>query len=241
MTQTGLELVGPVLDRPVMSQRWDDVVFLHWRYDPAEVQRLLPAGVEVDVFDGAAWVALVPFRMLDLALPGGRRLPFGTFPEVNVRTYVRSRSRRGVWFFSLDIDRVAPTAVARAVYRLPYCVGRVDHVRVHDLVSTRVERRWPAGERPITAELTVRTGDPLDAADPLARFLTARWGLISARPGGRPRWAPVEHPVWPLHDAELVHLEERLVTAAGLTEPEGEPHVMWSPGVDVRVGRPVRV
>ncbi len=127
-----------------MVQRWADVVFLHWRYEPAVVQRLLPAGVTVDVYDGSAWVALVPFRMEGLGLPRLAPLPLvGTFPEVNVRTYVHAGDRRGVWFFSLDINRVLPTVVARAVYDLPYCFGRVHHERVGDIVTSGVERRWP--------------------------------------------------------------------------------------------------
>lgn len=230
---------APRLRRAVMEQRWEDVTFLHWRYDPAAVQRLLPRTVEVDTFDGDAWVSLVPFRMVDLRLPGRRPLPFGSFPEVNVRTYVRSGARRGVWFFSLDIDRIAPTVVARSVYRLPYCFGRVDHVRVGDLISTVVERRWPgSGKRP-TAASVVRTGEPLDPADAVAAFLTARWGLLAAT-RRRLLWAPVEHPPWRLWNADVVHLEESLVEAAGLPAPQGDPVVMWSPGTDVRVGAPVR-
>ncbi len=111
--------------RPVMHQRWEEVTFLHWLYDPAAVQRLLPAGVDVDTFDGSAWVSIGPVPHGGFAAPGRATLPFGSFTEVNVRTYVRAGARRGVWFFSLDIDRVMPTVVARSLYRLPYCVGRV--------------------------------------------------------------------------------------------------------------------
>ena len=248
-------VVGPPVRRPVMVQRWDDVVFLHWRYDPAEVQRLLPEGVVVDTHGDAAWVALVPFSMRGLGVPGWAPLPHvGEFPEVNVRTYVRAGDRRGVWFFSLDVDRLLPALVARGAYHLPYCAGSVSHGRAGTasedgsggLVTTSVERRWPrsaaahAGPRPC-AEVTVRTGAAIDPGDQLARFLTGRWGLISATRRGTLRWAPVEHPRWSLHEAAVVSLDESLVTAAGLTEPVGEPHVLWSPGVDVRVGRPVRV
>ena len=225
------------LRRAVMQQRWEDVVFLHWPYDPAAVQRLLPAGVQVDTFDGAAWVSLVPFRMVDLRLPGRRPLPFGTFPEVNVRTYVRHGARRGVWFFSLDIDRIAPTVVARTCYRLPYCQGRVDHVRVGDLVTTVVDRAWPRPTSPARAELVVRTGAPLPDDDRLATFLTARWGLL-ARSRRRLLWAPVEHEPWPLHRARVEHLDESLVAACGLASPSGAPLAMWCRGVDVRVGAP---
>ena len=223
-----------------MTQHWADLVFLHWHYEPDVVQRRLPPGVTVDVHDGSAWVALVPFRMERLGLPGLAPLPFvGTFPEINVRTYVRAGGRRGVWFFSLDVDLLLPTVVARTAYHLPYCYGRADHVRVGDIVATRVDRWWPRPVHGATAEIAVRTGEALEP-DELVQFLTNRWGLISASRGGRLRYAPVDHPPWPLHHAEVLHLDEHLVAATGLPAPSHAPHVMWSPGVDVRVGRPTR-
>jgi uncharacterized protein YqjF (DUF2071 family) len=230
----------PVL-RPVMVQRWTDVVFLHWRFDPQVVQAPLPDGVTVDTYDGSAWVGLVPFQMEGLGVPGLAPLPHvGRFPEVNVRTYVRAGMRRGVWFLSLDVDRLLPAVVARAAYHLPYCAGRADHLRNSDLVVSRVERRWPRANTPAVSEIVVRTGAAVDPDDELAHFLTDRWGLISATRRGRLRYAAVDHPDWSLHHADVVHLSDRLVAAAGLPTPQSSPHVMWSPGVDVRVGRPQR-
>lgn len=235
-------MTADVVRHPVMVQRWTDVVFLHWQYDPCEVQRLLPPGVLVDEYEGSAWVALVPFRMEGLGFPGLAPLPIvGTFPEVNVRTYVRAGGRRGVWFFSLDVDRLLPALVARGAYHLPYCAGRAEHVRVDDYVSTRVERRWPRAQRGAATAVVVRTGSAVDPHDPLVRFLTCRWGLISATRRDRLRYAPVDHPTWPLHEAHALTLDDHLVTAAGLPAPVGPPHVLWSPGVDVRVGRPRRL
>ncbi len=233
--------VAETVRRPVMTQFWADVVFLHWRYDPGEVQRLLPAGVTVDTYDGSAWVALVPFRMERLGLPGLGPLPWvNTFPEVNVRTYVHSGDRRGVWFFSLDIDLRLPTMVARTVYGLPYCYGTAHHERVGPIVTTGVRRRWPRGHRGAGAEVVVATGDPVDPTDELVHFLTDRWGLIATTRRGSLRYAAVDHPTWPLYSARVLHLDETLVEAAGLSRPMAEPHVMWSPGVDVRVALPTR-
>ena len=227
---------------PVMVQRWTDVVFIHWRFEADVVQALLPEGVTVDVYDGSAWVGLVPFQMEGLGFPRCAPLPFvGRFPEVNVRTYVRAGDRRGVWFFSLDVDRLLPAVVARVGYHLPYCSGRADHIRTGDLVVSRVERRWPKIDVPPVSEIVVRTGDVIDSDDHLVRFLTDRWGLISSTRGGRLRYAAVDHAAWPLHRGEVVHLADGLVAAAGLPAPQSVPHVMWSPGVDVRVGRPQRL
>ncbi len=228
--------------RPVMVQRWTDVVFLHWPFSPDVVQRALPPGVTVDTFDGAAWVGLVPFAMEGLGVPGLAPLPLvGSFPEVNVRTYVRSGARRGVWFFSLDVDRMLPVAVARSTYHLPYCLARAEHGRVDDIVTSRVDRRWPRRHAGAMTRVTVQTGRRVDPADPFASFLTARWGLLSATRRGRLWYAPVEHPVWPLHEARLLHLDDQLVAAAGLPSPSDPPHALWAPGVEVRVGRPRRL
>lgn len=229
--------------RPVMVQNWTDVVFLHWRVPPADVQRLLPEGIRVDTFDGDAWVGLVPFGMQGLGLPGIGPLPLvNSFPEVNVRTYVRHNDRRGVWFFSLDVDSLLPTLVARTAYSLPYCSGEATHRRTGELVTSSVRRSWPRGGRVEAprADIAVRTGDPMDVSDPLSRFLTGRWGLLSTSRRGVVRWAPVEHPTWPLYSADLLHLEENLLAAAGIERPADTPHAMWSPGVPVRVGRPLR-
>jgi uncharacterized protein YqjF (DUF2071 family) len=103
----------------VMRQTWNDVSFLHWRYDPAVVRPLLPRGLELDVCDGAAWVGLVPFYISGLR-------PLSDFPETNVRTYATDRTgKSGVWFFSLDAARLLAVVGARAGYALPYFWARM--------------------------------------------------------------------------------------------------------------------
>ena len=64
-----------------MSQTWRRLTFLHWPYEPALVQPLLPPGLVLDTFDSSAWIGLVPFEICNL-----RAIPH--FPETNVRTYV---------------------------------------------------------------------------------------------------------------------------------------------------------
>ena len=92
-----------------MDQWWRDITFLHWPVDPALVAPLLPRGVRPDLYGGAAWVGLIPFRMVDAGVGSGRPVPWlGTFLETNVRLYsTDDRGRRGVVFCSLDADRLA--------------------------------------------------------------------------------------------------------------------------------------
>jgi uncharacterized protein len=221
----------------VMKQGWFDLVSVHWRYDPIEVAKVLPKGLDVDTFDGSAWVGLIPFSMRGVGVPHLPGVPyFGSFPEVNVRTYVVRNGVPGVWFCSLDVNRLVPTLVARATYRLPYCWGSASHTRVGSTVATTVSRRWPV-HGPRTA-ISVDVGDVLDSPSELDIFLTARWGLYSRGRGSRVRYAAVDHPQWPLFRASLVTLDDTLIVSAGLSAPSGDPHVLYSPGVPVRIGLP---
>ena len=225
--------------RAVMVQQWRDLAYVHWRYDPEEVQALLPPGLEVDVHDGAAWVGLIPFSMRNIGLPRLPAIPyFGSFPEVNVRTYVRHNGRPGVWFFSLDVNRFLPALVARTTYLLPYCWGSAKHSLSDGTLNTTVRRRWPSSSQ---TNISISIRSEIQSPDDTAVFLSARWGLYSRGFRGALRYAPVDHEKWPLYSAALLNLDDSLVMSAGLTAPQGEPHVMFSPGVAVRVGLPRRV
>ena len=222
-----------------MTQRWTNLAYVHWRYEPSVIQALLPEGLEVDTFDDSAWVGLIPFSMCDVGVPKLPPVPyFGDFPEVNVRTYVKRNGVPGVWFFSLDVNRLAPALVARTTYLLPYCWGRASNELSDDVLTTTVRRRWPDIA---STRIQVRVGDAIAESNELENFLTARWGLYSRGIGKSLMYAPVDHEPWPLQRAELISLEDTLIMAAGIPAPQGEPHVMFSPGVSVRIGLPTRV
>ncbi|HZD67825.1 MAG TPA: DUF2071 domain-containing protein, partial [Actinomycetes bacterium] len=128
----GPEPAGPAplarrVRRPVMLQHWRLLTFLHWRYPPEAVRVLLPPGLEVETFDGAAWVGLVPFLMDGVRPPGVPPLPWASrFPETNVRTYALGPDgRSAIWFLSLDAARLGAVVAARAGYALPYFWSRM--------------------------------------------------------------------------------------------------------------------
>ncbi|MEU6314422.1 DUF2071 domain-containing protein [Streptomyces sp. NPDC047014] len=228
-------------DRPLLTQSWLDLAFLHWPADPATVAPLLPAGTVPDTHEGLTYVGLVAFRMHRVGwfrLPG---VPYlGSFPETNVRLYsVDGQGRRGVVFRSLDASRLIPVAAARSTFRLPYLWSRMSVRRDGDILTYTSTRRWP-GPRGAHSALTIRVGDPVAEPTALEHFLTARWALHSEF-HGRLLYLPNTHPRWPLHRAELLACEEDLIAAAGLPAPVGAPaSVLYSPGVPVRFARPPR-
>ncbi|GAC1610903.1 MAG: DUF2071 domain-containing protein [Mycobacteriales bacterium] len=227
------------VDRAVFRQRWNDLTFLHWPVDPAVIAPLLPVGTTPDLERGTAWVGLIPFEMSHVGILGTPPLPYlSRFPETNVRLYAHDdRGRRGVVFRSLEAGRLLPVLAAITGYHLPYKWAGMSIERLDSSRRYTSSRRWP-GPRPASSRVHVRVGPRIEG-NALEHFLTDRWGLFSTWYGARTAWAPITHEPWALHSAELELLDEDLLARAGISAVlHGRPHVMWSPGVSVRIGRP---
>jgi uncharacterized protein YqjF (DUF2071 family) len=227
----------PRVVRPVMYHQWNWITFLHWRYQPAMVQRLLPPDLTVETTDGVAWVGLTPFLMEGVRSPGLPAVPWlSRFGEINVRTYVRDRhNRSGIWFFSLDAARLPAVLAARVGYWLPYFWSDVSVRVTGGQLGYRCRRRRPG--RGARCDAEVAMGLPLTEAerDEAALFLTVRYRLFTMV-AGRLAVAEAEHPSWPLCRAKVLGLDQNLLQRAGLPAPTGDPLAHASPGVPVRIG-----
>ena len=214
-----------------MRQTWRQLTFLHWPYPPAAVRPLLPSGLELDTFDGLAWVGLIPFVIYNLT-----GIPH--FPETNVRTYVIGPDGgRGVWFFSLDAARLAAVTGARAGYGLPYYWASMRVVHHDGEIRYRSRRYWP--QSAATADILIQPGPAYAAEDLTERdhFLTARYCLYSQF-WRRIARAQIEHPPWPLARASVIEFQQNLIEAAGLPSPSGPPLVHFAGNLDVKIGYP---
>src|SRR5262249_15400018 len=111
----------------VLTQTWNDLLFAHWRVAKDRLAALVPPALELDLFDGQAWIGIVPFQMTNVAPRGVPALPWvSEFAELNVRTYVRVRDAPGVYFFSLDAASAVAVKVARTLFHLPYYLAAMD-------------------------------------------------------------------------------------------------------------------
>ena len=110
----------------IMRQTWNDLLFAHWSLAAEQLRALVPPQLELDLFDGRAWVAVTPFHMTDVTFRGMPPVPvLSAFPELNVRTYVTYRGKPGVFFFSLDAFNPPAVWGARLAYHLPYFYARM--------------------------------------------------------------------------------------------------------------------
>ena len=105
----------------IMTQRWNDLLFLHYPVAPEALRPLVPDVLTLDTYKQRAWVTVTPFWINHLRPPGVPSLPwFSHFSEINVRTYVTYDGKPGVYFFSLDASNLSAVWGARMFYRLPY-------------------------------------------------------------------------------------------------------------------------
>jgi uncharacterized protein YqjF (DUF2071 family) len=223
-----------------MRMTWSELLFAHWPIDAETIARALPAGLELDTFDGRAWLGVVPFRMSDVGLRRFPSLPgLAEFPELNVRTYVARDGKPGVWFFSLDAANALAVHAARGWFRLPYFHARMSCVRSGDAIEYSSERTH-TGAPP--AEFRARyaaTSKPRTAASgTLEHWLVERYCLYAATPAGRILRGEIDHAPWTLRDARAEIERNTVARAAGFELPDEEPllHfaevqrvVAWSP------------
>lgn len=225
-----------------LTMRWEDLLFLHWPVAAAALRPHLPAGLELETFDGTAWLGVVPFRMARTRFRWLPPMP-GTqaFAELNLRTYVRAGGRTGVWFFSLDAASRLAVEAARVGYSLPYFAARMacerDGERVH-YRSERTDRRGP----PATFRADWRMAGPVASARPgtLEHFLVERYCLFANR-RGRLVCGEIAHAPWQFAAAD-VRIEANDMTRLVGCELVGPPvSALAAAPLDVAAWSPVPV
>lgn len=219
----------------VLAMSWHELLFMHWPVPADALRPLIPSALDLDTFDGGAWLGVVPFRMSGVRprfLPGVPWL--SGFPELNLRTYVTAGGKPGIWFFSLDAHNPVAVRLARATFKLPYYDARMscrvsgEEVRY---ASVRTHRGAPPAEfrgryRPTGETFGSRPGT-------LEHFLTERYCLYSADNRGRVRRGDIHHHLWPLRRAEAEVASLEMTAQIGVGLPDTEPLLHYAHRLDV--------
>lgn len=226
---------APPTGRVAMRQAWDKLLFLHWEVPAGSLRRLVPDGLELDLFEGKAYVGLIPFTMTGVRpvwAPAVRGL--SNFHETNVRTYVRhARGGPGVWFLSLDAANAAAVALARALFHLPYYLARMSLIEADDGAVAYRSRRVRGGA---SCDIRARPVGLAQGTEPgtLDAFLIERYVFYAAH-GRKIHRGLVRHVPYAIRDAEILTLEENLLDAAGIDRPDAAPHARFAGEVRVDV------
>lgn len=223
----------------IMFQSWRQLLFIHWRVPADDLRPLVPRELELEEYDGSAWVAMTPFRLTDLRPRLMPPLPaISEFLEMNLRTYVRHGGKSGIYFFTLEASSRFAVAAARTTYRLPYHHARMsiheddgwtrytsEHVGTPDHA---LECRWRPHGRAFVPE--PRT---------LEHFLTERYALFTVLRRGRVLRGEIHHAPWRLQTAEVEIDRNTLLACYGIHPPEQAPLAHYSERQDTYVWPPI--
>ena len=215
--------------------RWCDLAFLHWPVPAQALRPLIPAALEIDTYDGRAWIGVVPFRMEGVRLRAAPPVPTThAFSEINVRTYVRAGDRVGVWFFSLDAASRLAVRGARYLYNLPYFDADITVTANEPAIryaSRRRHRDAPAASfeaqyRPVGVRYEASPGT-------LDHFLVERYCLFLHDQKRGLGLLDIDHSPWPLQRGECNVITNTMAAAAGIALPLDPPVVHFARELDV--------
>jgi len=217
--------------------QWHDLLFLHWPVPADWLRPHIPSALELETFDGMAWLGIVPFYMKGTRPRFLPAIPyFSDFPELNVRTYVTSEGKPGVWFFSLDVTNPLAVRGARLAFHLPYFDAEMTVQREGETVNYK-SKRTHKGKRDEAADFVSRyrpIGPVYNAqSGSLDHWLTERYCLYSANERGCVFRADIHHKPWPLQPATATLGRNTMTSPLGFSLPDVRPVAHFAQRQDV--------
>ncbi|WP_078551630.1 YqjF family protein [Bacillus alkalicellulosilyticus] len=213
----------------LMTQMWDQLLFMHWPIPVKELKQHLPSTLELDTFDGTSWVGVVPFAMNNIRMHGLPQFPYAkSFLELNVRTYVKYKGKPGVYFFTLDANHKLFVAAARRFFSLPYVNADMELIDVNgtvDFKSERTHRGYPAASfhvayRPTSPVFTATKGS-------LEEWLTERYCLWTTK-GKHVYRGDIHHVAWEFQHAEAEIKINKMASFLPEACFDSDPHLLYS-------------
>lgn len=226
----------------VMTQTWHNLLFAHVPVAPESLRSLVPPSIEIDTFDGRAWLGVVAFRLSKIRLHGFPEVGLVShFNEINLRTYVTQGGKPGVLFLSMDADNRLAIALARPTFRLPYTSADISFKRTSRGFSFAGERRDGPGKgtqfkaeyRPAGPAYTAREGT-------LDHWLTERYCYYCASKANTYR-CDIFHPPWPLQRACASIELNPLARSLGLLPEYGAPLLHYAHKMTALIWMPRRL
>lgn len=193
-------------EKKFLTAEWRDLAMVNFEVEPEVLIPVVPAGTQIDFWNGRCYVSVVGFRFLWTKVMGVPIPFYRDFDEVNLRFYVRRKVdgqvRRGVVFIKEIVPRRAIAQVARWVYNENYLALPMRH----EVGPAFGRYEWQY--RGAWNSLAVETGGKLSAPNPSseAAFITEHyWGYTVQRDGSTLEYQ-VEHPTWRVAQAEKADL-----------------------------------
>ncbi|MGC4378649.1 DUF2071 domain-containing protein [Fictibacillus sp. Mic-4] len=215
----------PLPKRPwIMTQTWNDVIFAHWPISIDQLKDKVPPQLEIDTFEGRAWIGIVPFHITDFKVRDVFSIPFtDAFPEINLRTYVVYDDKPGVYFFSLDAGHWMAARLARMFTPLAYHFAKIDVTKKDGEISYKSSRQGRnGGNGEFEGLFSPSSTNFQSEKGSLDEWLTERYCLYTSS-GKNMYRIDIHHEKWELQKAEGEILAETLTSSHGIILPDEKP------------------
>ncbi|MCG5103878.1 YqjF family protein [Oceanobacillus alkalisoli] len=193
----------------IMTQTWNHLLFMHIPVPQEELRGQIPNGLELDTYDGEAWISIIPFKIKHMRLPFTPPLPLlHSSLELNVRTYVRRNGETGVYFFSLDTNQLL-TVLGGRLLSAPYRYATIRMSRRHGWIYFETKSKgkphigFTGKYRSVSRKYKPDTGS-------LAYWLVERYIFWTERDGSLYR-GTINHEPWELYDAEAIFSKQAML------------------------------
>jgi len=205
-------------------QEWNNAIFLHWQVDLSELQKLVPKELEIDLFEGKPWVSVVAFTMEKIR---PKNLPYfppiSNFDEINIRTYIKSGNKTGVYFLSIEGGKVISCKIAKGISELPYRYSKIN----------RTANQYISKNSMFNDELNIEytVGKEISSKTSLDKWLTERYALFQDSEKSINEFE-IHHLEWPVSNIDIHKLELSYQRFATLLQNKPNK-VQYSKGVKV--------
>jgi len=208
-----------------MLQRWEDLLFVHWEVSPELLKKHLPPGLELDLWGGNAWISIVSFKVSKTRLRYLPRIPYITpMLQVNVRTYVMKNGEKGVYFFTIDTNKLSAATGAR-LFTLPYFKAKMkmkSRLGFITMISTRNKSnaKWKIRYK--------KQGIPTyPNPSTIDHWLLERYVAWSYKYGNLYR-GDIRHSCWKVQQAEIEIKENSLLACLLMEWKKQQPIIHFS-------------
>ncbi|WP_257131809.1 YqjF family protein [Bacillus sp. AFS017336] len=218
----------------IMSQSWENVLFMHWPISAKLLQTHIPKELTIDTYDGTAWLGIVLFSTNGVYLRGMPSISLLPIcPEINVRTYVKYNGKPGVYFLSLDVSNWVLYTIAKHWFHLSYFPANISSQKIKNIFhfeSKRIKSKKEIIQ--FDCKFETNSNDYLAKEDTLEHWLTEKYCFFSNDQKGNIYRCDIDHTQWTLQNVDLTISINTMCTPLNFRLPNTSPITHFSPGVE---------
>ncbi|MGB1294072.1 MAG: YqjF family protein [Flavobacteriales bacterium] len=183
-----------------LKAEWRNLALANYEIDPKLLQKYLPYGTELDLWNGKCMVSLVGFMFINTAVLGLKIPGHINFEEVNLRFYVKrtenDQIKRGVVFIKEIVPKKAITFIANSLYKENYETMKMDHRWKTNENALNIQYRWKKNNIWHHIQILANTQSNDIIPESETEFITEHyWGYAKIN-ANKSNEYEVTHPKW---------------------------------------------